>query len=570
MTGAHPKRLKPLAFTIMNSSWSFVVVDALETVLPTVDPRPLNRGLTRSVLLGEPFSFQVALRPPPTARARTDALKINLTGSAAEHSSMFAVDLVPVTVAAYPDHDDNYLFDSPGLYPDPLRPLPDGIVEPLIGHWRSVWIDVTVDALADGQLSTEFQLELTAEHIRTGEQLYQSILTVTVINQELPPLDIVNTQWLHADCLLDYYGGTAFDEDHWRAVDAFVGSAARMGINGLLTPIWTPPLDTEIGSRRTPVQLVGITRLRGHYSFDFSRLERWLRILSRHGIVYVELAHLFSQWGARATPAIDAVVDGDLQQIFGWDVPATDPSYRGFLEQFIPGLQQVLTARWDPAKVIYHISDEPTRDQLANYRAAREVTTDLLAGCLIADALSDYDFYAQGVARVPVVATDHAEPFLSGGVHRPWFYYCASQNNLVANRFLAMPAARQRAIGQQLFSLNAGGFLHWGFNFYNAVRSRSHISPYADTCAEGAYPAGDSFIVYPAANHQVRESTRHRVAAAAMNDHRAVQLIRDWHGRDAALDLIDPGRNLSLTEYPADSQHYLATRERINQTILHS
>lgn len=552
----------------MSSSWHFVLADSLQTVRPTVDPRPINNDLSRSVFLAETYSFQLAFRPPATARRGRDTIKITLAGSAAEHTELFAVDLVPATLPAFPDHDDNYLFDQPGLYPDPLRRLADGVVEPLVGHWRSVWFDVSVDALPSTVTdASDLDLELTVEHVATGEQLHSDSLTVTVINRRLPSLDIVNTQWLHADCLLDYYGGTAFDDGHWQAIDSYVGSAARMGINGLLTPIWTPPLDTAVGSRRTPVQLVGIRRTGEDYSFDFSDLERWLEILSHHGIEYVELAHLFTQWGARATPAIDAEVDGEPQQIFGWDVPATDPSYRQFLEQFVPAVQQVLAERWDPAKVIYHISDEPSRDHLADYRAARAVVEDLLQGCLIADALSDYDFYTQGVVKQPIVATNHAEPFLAGGVRRPWLYYCVSQNKIVANRFIAMPPARHRVLGQQLFGTDAGGFLHWGFNFYNSQNSHSQINPYADTCADNAFPAGDPFIVYPGPERQVRESTRHRVAAQAINDHRALQLVRDQLGRDAALDLIDPDRTLSLTEYPTDSDHYLATRERINQAV---
>ncbi|QDP95906.1 DUF4091 domain-containing protein [Microlunatus elymi] len=552
----------------MSSSWKFVLTDALETVLPTVEPRPIDRALSRSVFLGEDHSFQLAVQPPAKARASSDPIKINIAGSAAPYTKVYAVDLVPATLPAFPDHDENYLVDSPGLYPDPLRRLPDGRVEPLVGHWKSTWFDIRVDPSArlDGT-TTELELQITVDHGRTGERLYADRVAVTVVNQELPPLDIVNTQWLHTDCLLDYYGGTAYDEDHWRALDAFVASAARMGINGLLTPIWTPPLDTAVGTRRTPVQLVGIRRTGDHYDFDFSRLERWLKLFAAYGIQYVELAHLFTQWGARATPAIDAEVDGKLQQIFGWDVPATDPAYRSFLQQFLPALQQVLRDHWDPSKVIFHISDEPSRDHLESYRAARAVVEDLLQGWLVADALSDYDFYTQGVVRQPVVATNHAEPFLAGGVDPLWLYYCVSQNKIVANRFIAMPPARHRVIGQQLFALGARGFLHWGFNFYNAVHSRSHLDPWKDTCADGSFPAGDPFIVYPGPDRTVVESTRHRVAAQAINDHRALQLVRDRFGPDAAIKIINPDGDLSLTNYPTDPAHLLRVREELNSLL---
>ncbi|WP_152363891.1 DUF4091 domain-containing protein [Microlunatus speluncae] len=557
----------------MSSAWRFVLADSLETVLPTVEPRAhADSGGPRgggSVFLGEPYSVQVAFRPPPAGRTGSHAVQFTLSGSAAPHASIFAVDLVPARMPAFPDHDDNYLVTEPGLYPDVLRPIPDGRVEPLVGHWRSVWIDVRVDpdAAPAGVEAIDLDLIITATRASTGEELYATTVPVTVINQPLPDLDLVNTQWLHADCVLDYYGGTAFDEGHWAALDQFIGSAARMGVTGLLTPLWTPPLDTAIGSRRTPVQLIDIARDGGDYRFGFDKLGRWLELFRRHGIAYVELSHLFTQWGAKATPAIDAVVDGTATQLFGWDVAATDPEYRRFLEALLPQLRSYLAERWDPAKIIFHISDEPHQDQLDSYQAARAVVADLLEGCLIVDALSDYAFYTSGVVANPIVATNHVKPFLDAGVERLWVYYCVSQNKLVANRFIGMPAARHRVLGHQLFAADAGGFLHWGFNFYNAQQSRYRVDPFTDTTSGGAFPAGDPFIVYPGPDRTVWESTRHRVAAQAMHDHRAMQLLRDRAGRETVLKIIDPDGALSFSAYPRDPEHFLASRERINAAI---
>lgn len=553
----------------MSSDWHFVLTDALETVLPEVVPRPMEGERGASVFLGESASFQIAFRPPPEARVGAHTVEFDLAGSAAPYASIFAVDLVPAAMPAFPDHDDNYLVTSPGLYPDVLRPVPDGRVDPLVGHWRSVWFDVRVDpeAAPESGEALELELEITARRAEGAEKLYAVTVPITVINQVLPPLDIVNVQWLHADCLLDYYGGSAFDEDHWAALEEFVASAARMNITGLLTPLWTPPLDTAIGTRRTPVQLIDV-RLDGDvYSFGFEKLGRWLEMFRRHGIAYLELSHLFTQWGANATPSIDGVVNGVETQLFGWHVAATSPEYRTFLTALLPQLRSYLESGWDAGKIIYHISDEPHQDQLDSYRAAREVVAELLDGCLVVDALSDYAFYTSGVVANPVVATNRVRPFLDADVQRLWVYYCVSQNKIVANRFIGMPPSRHRVIGHQLFASNCGGFLHWGFNFYNSQLSRQRINPYADTCAGGAFPAGDPFIVYPGPDRTVWESTRHRVAAQAMNDHRAMQLLRDRVGRAAVLEIIDPAGDLDFDHYPRDPRHFLAVRERINAEI---
>jgi len=554
----------------MSQAWSFVVADMLESVLPDREPRAATPGRVTSVFRGETFSAQVAVRPPASGRVLADDVRVELGGTAAPYASVFAVDLVPATLTAFPDHDAHYLVDQPAMLPDVLRPVPDGVVSPIVGSWRSIWLDVVVDedaSLGESPVA-ELTLEVVLRHVASGDELFRTSLPLRVINQPLPPLDLVNVQWLHADAPLDYYGGTAYDEDHWRSLDGYIGAAARMNITGLLTPVWTPPLDTEIGRRRTPVQLMQISREGERYRFDFTRLGRWLDLLRRHGIAYVEVPHLFTQWGAKATPAIDVTADGELVQEFGWDVAATDPRYRAFLTQLLPELRGYLAEHWDESKIIYHISDEPNEENLAGYRAAREVVIDLLDGCLIADALSDIAFYHSGLVTQPIVATNHAEPFLDADVQPLWLYYCVGQHHDVANRFMAMPPARHRAIGHHLFLTGAKGFLQWGFNFYNSARSLRHIDPFADTCAGGAFPAGDAFIVYPGPDHIVWESTRHRVAAAAFDDHRAMQLLRDRAGRDAVIAIIDPDASVSLTRYPMTAEHYLDTREQINTAIL--
>jgi hypothetical protein len=116
------------------------------------------------------------------------------------------------------------------------------------------------------------------------------------------------------------------------------------------------------------------------------------------------------------------------------------------------------------------------------------------------DALSDFDFYSSGIVPLPVVATDAVKPFLDAEVENLWVYYCVSQNRNVANRFITLPSARNRVLGHQLFAFGVQGFLHWGFNFYNSYLSIRPIDPFRDTCAGGAFPGGDPFIVYPGAD----------------------------------------------------------------------
>lgn len=61
-----------------------------------------------------------------------------------------------------------------------------------------------------------------------------------------------------------------------------------------------------MGKERPTAQLVGVTLKNGGYSFDFSLMERYIRIMLKCGIKYFEHSHLFTQWGAKASPKIIA------------------------------------------------------------------------------------------------------------------------------------------------------------------------------------------------------------------------------------------------------------------------
>lgn len=545
----------------MTAKWDFVLCDALAKVHPVRDPRPVSAETRFQAFLGEPASFQLAYRPPLEPKFRDPRpLQARVEGTASDLVAMSSVDLVPCTFVALPGHDDGYEFDEPGLYPDLLRPVPNGEAPVRFGSWSALWFDVTTTDPARAGVH-ELTIVLSAPD---GSELHRTPVSVELTGIELPPLDIVSGHWMHLDSLADHYGVEVFSEEHWAIVERFMASAAEMGATSLLAPVWTPPLDTAVDTYRTVVQLIDITATDDGYVFGFDRLRRWLDLCRRTGITGVEVAHLFTQWGAKATPGI---VVGE-ERVFGWDVPATDVRYRELMEALLPSLQAVLDEEWDRDHVVFHISDEPSgEDGLASYLAAKAVVADLLKGWTVVDALSEHSFYTSGAVEVPVVATDHVEPFLAERPERMWVYYCVSQDRDVANRFIGMPSARNRAIGHQLFASGVDGFLHWGFNFWYTWHATRRVDPFADTSAGGAFPSGDPFAVYPGPDGTPWPSLRHRVFAQAMWDHRALQAVRATHGNAAALDLIDPDRTLRFNRPVLDPNHYYNSRQRITEAL---
>ena len=489
-----------------------------------------------SILKNERLSFQLAYAETDKLGRQRRLLTLRVSGVPEEYIRVRRVECVPVPLPVYPEHDDNYVRTAPGLYPDLLMPLSyHGRVMVGAGQLRSLWIDLLPsDTLAPGDYTLTLELMSGEDVISTQH------LTVHVIDARLPQNDMYVTQWFHCDCLAQYYHVEPLGERHWEIIESFARTAADNGINLLLTPVFTPPLDTYIGGERMTIQLVGVAQTAGEYTFDFSLLDRWIDMCDRVGIRYLEIAHLFTQWGAAHAPKIMATVDGEYRRLFGWDTDATGKEYSAFLHAFLPALLDHLKQRGDDGRCVFHISDEPSRDHLEQYRASKAVVSELLRGYLTVDALSNFEFYQQGVVEHPVPSNDCVEPFLAAGVPDLWTYYCCGQGvDNVSNRFIAMPGARTRSIGMPFFKYDIAGFLQWGYNFYSNIGSHDAVDPYHDTCGDNFAPGGDCFSVYPAPDGTAYESMRLLHFRDALCDLRAMRLAAELCGKEAVIAAME-------------------------------
>jgi len=316
-------------------------------------------------------------------------------------------------------------------------------------------------------------------------------------------------------------------------------------------PVHTPPLDTEIGTARPRVQLVDIEKQGECYRFGFEKFRRYIAICRNHGIRHFEIAHMFSQWGAKTAPNIYVTENGELCHMFGWHTPADSPEYVAFLKQYITAIAQELTALGISENTYFHISDEPKLENADAYRTASQIIRPLIGSSKSMDAISDYHFYEKGLIQCPVTAVRHIHEFLPHNIPNQWVYYCCGPRTVYTNAFLAMPSYRVRILGFLLYKYDIKGFLHWGFNYYNAVRSLYPIDPYLTTSGDGAYSSGDPFIVYPG-NGCVYPSIRGEVTREAMQDATLCRALEARIGRAAVIAMIDraAGSELRFDCYP--------------------
>ena len=536
------------------------VISSLEKVFPDCELQA-TEWKKGSMLSNEVYTFQIAYKWNSLLKK---GVKLHVVSTIASSVTMYSVGLMPVEMPAYGDHDDNVLRGKPGMYPDILYPIcPDGLV--LLPHqWRSLWITVNPKGkVPPGEYTIEVLFET-----KEGDLLARESFEIEIIGMELPKQKLIFTQWFHSDCIATWYKTEVFSEEHWKLLERYVKTAAAHGINMILTPVFTPPLDTAVGGERPTVQLVDVKKTQDTYSFNFDKLTRWVNMCKANGIEYFEISHLFTQWGAKHAPKIMADVDGEYKRIFGWETDAAGEDYKHFLDCFLPALVSYIKENGLADRCFFHISDEPGKDHLESYAKAGSIIMEHVKDFPVIDALSDYEFYKNGLVKNPIPANNHIEPFLENNVPNLWTYYCCGQYKKVSNRFIDMPSARNRIIGLQLYKFNIVGFLQWGHNFWYSHQSRYPIDPFR--VADGGFwvPAGDAYSVYPGEDGPI-ESIRLDVFYDALQDLRALNLLEQYIGKEETIKLLekDMGKPLTFDEYPKDAQWLLNKREEINKKL---
>lgn len=518
-----------------------------------------NELRTKTVLAGERVGYQISV----VSDSYLD-LDISVESELAECVKLYSVnDAVMDTPVTFSDLDkeaEDYLSYEPGMMPDILIPLGEQRNKTSVaanGKPNTIWVrvDVPEDTKAGVYPVTVTYSALTNYTTASNPFRVSVTMNIEVISAVIPPQKLIYTRWFHADCIADYHKVEVYSEKHWELIEKYIATAVDTGINMILVPVHTPPLDTAIGTRRTCVQLVDITKNGELYEFHFDKFHRFIEICKKCGVKYYEIAHMFSQWGAKCAPNIMVTENGVKDYLFGWHVAADSEMYTNFLKQYIAAISKQLELEGINENTYFHISDEPKLDTIETYRRASNLIRPLLKGSKTFDALSQYAFYEQGLIECPVTAVNHIGPFLEHDIPNQWAYYCISQQRLVTNSFLANPSYRTRIAGFQMYRYHIKGFLQWGYNYYNSRVSLYPVNPYLTTSGGGTYPSGDGFNVYPGQD-TVYTSIRSEVFYDALQDIRICEALEALIGRAAVEQMIDDaaGYQITFDKYPRGNQ----------------
>lgn len=416
----------------------------------------------------------------------------------------------------------------PGLVPDPLYPEETANLGPESN--ASFW--VTLHVPADAQVGVQ---QVVATLTVEDEFRFPMWMNCTPYSVNLPIAvdvrstvietrrDFPVTHWLSADSIWEYYKIEPFSERFWELADAYVGNLTAHNVNVVYSPIFNARHEVLV----RPAQLLKVRALGDdRYKFDFSDVRRWIQVAKKHNAEYVEWTHFF-------TPAPTS--GKHPQRIYErwerlgpllWptDTLATSPTYRRFLEQFLPQFKHVLEDEKMLEHSLFHCADEPDGDvQLADYRQARALLREIAPWMKVIDAMSDPRYATEGLTDMPVPSIVTAPQFAAANCPA-WVYFCCGPRGRYLQRLHDTPLAKLRMAGWLFYKLQARGFLHWGHNYWFVFCTSTISNPFIDAAVSAwpGMPHGDAFVVYPGPNGPI-DSIRWEVFAESLQDYALLQ-----------------------------------------------
>lgn len=481
------------------------------------------------------------------------------------------VGYVPCDMPSRTDNPDAH-FTAPGLFPDPLLPITTGM-RLTYNNWHAVYITFHVSSeCAPGRYVVPVHIDM----IQTPgcpwgfpfDMNETARIELVVHEAELIPQKLICTNWFHCDCLAHYYHVDLWSDSFWQIAEKFWRDMTEHGRPMLYTPLWTPPLDTAKDHERPTTQLLKVDRKNGKFTFDFSILEEFIDRALKCGITHFEMSHMFTQWGAKATPKIVINTENGKEKMFGWHVSSDSPLYKEFLSALLPALCSFLKEKGLSGKVYFHISDEPSDSNFEIYRFASELVHQYLPADKfpIMDALSDVGFYQKKLLEIPVPSLNHYLIFEKENLRERWCYYAGNITGYPGRSF-GLPSFQNRIIGVLFYLYRIEGFLHWGHNFWFGQYSLNYdLDPWNCNTAGRASCGGGSFNVYPGKDGTPINALHYEIFSLALQDLRLLQTLEARIGRTRVIQLIHQNIDYEITmDHFPRSADYL---EKLHDAVL--
>ncbi len=518
----------------------------LTTSLVRVFPAspPADESLELLAARNGRIAFQACVRNEST---KPLTVECSITGGDDLKPLVRWVGLVPMqhlTPGTAPEELDD-VGHLPGLVPDPLMPTNKGVVGSF--ESRSFWI--TLNVPADAKVGVR---ELK---VRVGETELPVKLDIAELVIQ-PRKDFPVIHWWRGEATWDFYKTGMFeDERWWKLTHDQLSNMLAHGSDVVYVPIFFDRRETF----KRPCQLLIVDEPSpGKYTFDFSRVKRFLDMSKEIGFKEFEWSHLWIYWGVENPVRIYRKQGEEQVMLWPPDISGFSDTFLNFLKQFLPQFESFLRAEGVLDHSYFHLSDEPGGGQhIANYKRARQILRDLAPWMKVMDALSDIEYGKQGLTDMPIPIVSSAQNYIDAGIPH-WVYYCCAPTGPWLNRFMDTPLPKIRMSGFLFYHLGAKGFLHWGFNYWHKMEQEAIGDPFNDATNASwpGIPYGDPFMIYPGPDGPI-DSLRWEVFAEALQDYAILQ--------SAGIKPDDPmlAELKTYAKFPKDEKWIRATMKKV-------
>ena len=525
---------------------------SLRRVYPATTPGTSTLNLT--VPRAGKTAFQVCVRNESSALI---GFNCEIDGADDLKPQVRLVGLVPLPhfTVETPASELEGVEHGPGLVPDPLYPETSALLGPF--ESRSFWITLNIPADAAPGART-----LTAKITPWGgREADVAAMPVDLFVSELvvqPRKDFPVIHWWRGEATWDYYNTGRFDERWWKLTRDQLQNMLDHGSDVVSVPLLVARRETF----KRPCQLLDVDEPSpGKYTFDWTRTKRFIDMCKDIGFKKFEWSHWWIYWGAENPVRVYKREGDEFVMLWPPDISGFSDVFLNFLDQFLPEFHTFLTTEGLLEDSYFHLSDEPGDGRhLENYERARTILREKAPWMRgkVMDALSNIEYGKRGLTDIPIPLVSAAQAYIDAKIPH-WVYYCCAPQGPWLNRFYDTPLAKIRMSGWLFYRLGAGGFLHWGFNYWHLMEQEKIGDPFHDA-SNGAWPGipyGDPFVIYPGENGPL-DSIRWEVFAESLQDYAVLQTAG-----------IEPGNPLlgeikSYADFPKNEDWI---REAIDQIL---
>lgn len=477
-----------------------------------------------------------------TLSLRTSAFR-GPSGARPRLSAQFA-GYVPIRKGTPQIPDSHLVAKPPADLPDPV--LADDTAVVRAGKNQAVWVTVYVPRDCEPGVYRS-NVSVIAD---TQEQVVP--VTVRVRDFVLPDdrtLQITN--WFSPQNIAKAHGLTMWSESYWKMLGRYAElmSDYRQNVTRtLLFDLITATEDAE-----------------GSLSFDFSRFDKWVRLLQDKGIIgTIEGSHLAYRTDWRTNKLVGhrpatTLPDGSAKV---WQqAEVTSAEQTQFLSQFLPALQKHLVEMGWADRYIQHLADEPNAASAPAYNALASAVRKYMPGVKLIDATMCREVAGSVDIWVPQPSEIDSHPDFFAGRRKQgealWIYTCLGPKGKYMNRFIDQHLLSPRLLHWLNFKDGFPGYLHWGLNFW-ANDPYTNVERTWD--GKSYLPSGDSHIVYPVKYGPIR-SIRLDAMRDGIEDYELLRLLEKKDPARAGEIACNVVR--SMTDYTLDPAEFRQARQKL-------